>query len=341
MARRPFRAPLHPTCMGKGGGTTPPLLPVLTKSSSNPRASVSFEGTKLGSASSRPSPAVASFSSRGPSLTNAVVLKPDVIGPGVNILAAWPFLVGPPTGQPITKLDFFNIISGTSMSAPHLSGVGALLKGAHPDWSPAAIRSAIMTTSYARGNDGEPIRDEWLEKATIFAMGAGHVNVTGAVDPGLVYDLSTSDYVAYICGLGYTDKEVAAIVGQQGACSTVKSIPAAQLNYPSISVDLLTSPTVSVNRTVTNVGAAGETYKVEVEEPAGVTVSVNPQTLRFSAVKEKQSFTVTVTKHGSATGLFEGSLRWVSAKHAVRSPIGVVAPQWRSAGRKLITYLSL
>ncbi|MQL88127.1 hypothetical protein Taro_020688 [Colocasia esculenta] len=293
------------------------------KASSHPTASISFEGTKLGSSSSPPAPAVASFSSRGPSMSSPGVLKPDVSVAGVNVLAAWPFAVGPPS-KSRSSVAFFNMISGTSMATPHLSGVAALLKGAHPDWSPAAIRSAIMTTSDVRGNDGALIKDERLETASLFAIGAGHVNPSRAADPGLVYDLSTSDYVAFICSLGYTDEEVSAIVGEALVCSTVRSISGGELNYPSISVNLTSkSSTVAVERTVTNVGGAGETYKVEVVHPAGVSVSVIPETLMFSSVKEKQSFTVSFTRHGGANGFLEGNLRWVSAKHAVRSPISI------------------
>ncbi|URD77891.1 subtilisin-like protease [Musa troglodytarum] len=88
------------------------------------------------------SPDVASFSSRGPSQITPGILKPDIIGPGVNILAGW-------------NSKAFALISGTSMSCPHLSGIAALIKKAHPGWSPAAIKSAIMTTAYVTDNSQE------------------------------------------------------------------------------------------------------------------------------------------------------------------------------------------
>jgi subtilisin family serine protease len=73
-------------------------------------------------------------------------MQPDITAPGLNILAAWSGASSP------TKLDGdhrvvqYNIMSGTSMSCPHASAAAALVKAAHPDWSSAAIRSAIMTT---------------------------------------------------------------------------------------------------------------------------------------------------------------------------------------------------
>jgi hypothetical protein len=123
----------------------------------NPKASMTFKKTILGT---KPAPIVDSYSSRGPSHSCPFVLKPDITAPGTLILASWPQNV------PATELQFqnnlfsnFNLLSGTSMSCPHIAGVAALLKEAHPSWSPAAIRSAIMTTSDILDNTKELIKD--------------------------------------------------------------------------------------------------------------------------------------------------------------------------------------
>jgi subtilisin family serine protease len=58
--------------------------------------------------------------------------QPDIAAPGVSILAA--------------MRDSYVLLSGTSMACPHVSAVVALLKSVHPDWSPAMIKSAIVTT---------------------------------------------------------------------------------------------------------------------------------------------------------------------------------------------------
>lgn len=79
-------------------------------------------------------------------LINSDFLQPDLTAPGINILAAWPPKT-PPTLLPSDdRFVEWNFQSGTSMSSPHVSGVAALIKSAHPHWSPAAIRSALMTT---------------------------------------------------------------------------------------------------------------------------------------------------------------------------------------------------
>ncbi|XP_031251038.1 subtilisin-like protease SBT1.2 [Pistacia vera] len=214
-------------------------------STATPMATILFEGTVLGDPQST---AVASFSSRGPNLASPGILKPDIIGPGVSILAAWPFPLDDNKNLKFT----FNMMSGTSMSCPHLSGIAALLKSSHPYWSPAAIKSAIMTTAYLRNIEGKPIVDETLEPADIFGIGAGHVNPSRANNPGLVYDIQPDDYIPYLCGLGYSDEEVSYIVHRTVNCSNIPSITEGQLNYPSFSVTL--GSTQTFTRTVTNVG---------------------------------------------------------------------------------------
>ncbi|CAN1332705.1 Subtilisin-like protease 1 [Linum perenne] len=93
------------------------------------------------------------------------------------------------------------------MSCPHLSGVAAVIKAAHQDWSPAVIKSAILTTAYIVDRSGKPISNEANTPATVFDMAAGHVNPQKALNPGLVYDIQPEDYVGYLCGLGYNDPQ--------------------------------------------------------------------------------------------------------------------------------------
>ncbi|KAJ8633659.1 hypothetical protein MRB53_026995 [Persea americana] len=285
-------------------------------SSENPLATIIFKGTVLGY---RPSPTVASFSSRGPSLASPGILKPDIIGPGVSVLAAWPFQV-----DPANPLLTFNIISGTSMATPHLSGIAALLKSSHPDWSPAAIKSAIMTTANTTTNTFGPIVDQTLGPADAFTMGSGHVNPSQANDPGLIYDLEPMDYIPYLCGLNYSDAQVQSITRYIVSCSNYTSISEGELNYPSFSVKL--GPTQTFSRTVANVGEANSTYTMEFLWPEGVDVIVEPMVLVFGEVMEKKTYNVTFSEgpSGGKSGTFaEGYLTWVSPKYSVRSPISV------------------
>jgi len=234
-------------------------------STSTPMATILFKGTVIGNPLS---PQVASFSSRGPSKTSPGILKLDIIGHGLNILAGWPISLDNSTSS-------FNIIAGTSMSCPHLSGIAALLKNSHPDWSPAAIKSAIMTTATQVNLHGKPILDQRLLVANVFATSAGHVNPSKANDPRLVYDIEPNDYVPYLCGLNYTDIQVGIILQQKVKCSDVKTTPQAQLNYPSISI-WLGNTSQFYSRTLTNVGPVNTTYNVVIDVPLAVRMSVRP-----------------------------------------------------------------
>ncbi|QCD91611.1 subtilisin-like protease SBT1.2 [Vigna unguiculata] len=284
-------------------------------STSTPTATILFGGTVIGSLFA---PAVTFFSSRGPSSASPGILKPDIIGPGQNILAAWPVSLD-------NNVPSFNIISGTSMSCPHLAGIAALLKNSHPDWSPAAIKSAIMTSANTVNLGGKSILDQRLLPADVFATGAGHVNPLKANDPGLVYDIQPNDYIPYLCGLNYTDKEVGLILNQNVDCSEVKTIPEAQLNYPSFSIWLGSTPQF-YTRTLTNVGATNVTYFSEMDPPVGVGISISPAEITFTEVNQKATYTVGFIPGGDTKNLTfsQGSIRWVSGKYSVSIPVAAV-----------------
>ncbi|XP_050388012.1 subtilisin-like protease SBT1.7 [Argentina anserina] len=298
-------------------------------SNPNPTAAIIFEGTKVGI---EPSPVVAAFSSRGPNSIMPDILKPDFVAPGVNILAGWSGAVGP-TGLAVdSRRVSFNIISGTSMSCPHVSGLAALLKGVHPEWSPAAIRSALMTTAYTAYKNGQKLQDVATGKpSTPFDHGAGHVDPISALNPGLVYDLTADDYLNFLCALNYTETEINSLAKRKFTCDQSKSYSVRDLNYPSFAVNFESSSSskttmLKYSRTLTNVGPAG-TYKATVtaDNPA-VKISVEPESLSFAAANEKKSYTVSFAVTGSlptSTLSSFGRLEWSDGKHIVGSPIAI------------------
>ncbi|KAF7850509.1 hypothetical protein BT93_L5430 [Corymbia citriodora subsp. variegata] len=289
------------------------------KTASAPTAAILFKGTQFNGSFA---PAVAFFSSRGPNSISPGILKPDIIGPGLNILAGWI--------SPTDDKRAFNVFSGTSMSCPHLSGVVALLKSAHPDWSPAAIKSAILTTAATSNAKGQPIVDEARRPGSIFATGAGHVNVSKAVDPGLIYDTELIDYVPYLCGLNYSDKDVSLIVQKKVSCSRIESVPDYQLNYPSITVDFeRLGSNVSVKRTVRNVGPANSRYKSVIEPITGIgSIHVSPRELVFTKANQTISYTVNFTRKASTKAVnAQGAITWVSAQHSVRTAVAVLSKE--------------
>ncbi|CAN0908683.1 Subtilisin-like protease 3 [Linum grandiflorum] len=283
-------------------------------STKSPVAKIAFKGTVI---RKQNAPQVASFSSRGPSQSSPGIMKPDIVGPGVSTLAAWP------TPLEDTK-NTFNMISGTSMACPHLSGIAALLRSAHPDWSPAAVKSAMMTTAHVTQTGGQPISDEQHLQADMFDMGSGHVNPTGASNPGLVYDIQPEDYVAYLCGLGYNNAQVSTIVQDKVECSSDKSISEAELNYPTFVVQLSSQP-LTYTRTVTNVGKANSVYEVEYTTDEAVSIEVKPARIAFSRLNEKANYSVTFTaKKGTSARFVQGKLFWVADGYSVRSLFGII-----------------
>ncbi|KAL3753126.1 hypothetical protein ACJRO7_000512 [Eucalyptus globulus] len=290
------------------------------KSTKFPTAHITRVVTHLGV---KPSPLMAAFSSRGPNTITPEILKPDITAPGVSVIAAYTEAAGPTNEEVDKRRVPFNADSGTSMSCPHVSGVAGLLKTLHPEWSPAAIRSAIMTSATIQDNAMESIINASYYKATPFSYGAGHIQPNRAMDPGLVYDLGIKDYLNFLCSLGYNATQISLF--SDGAYNCSKRIGLLDFNYPSITVPKLLG-SITVTRTVKNVGLPG-TYRASILEPNGVSVLVKPAYLKFKKINEKKSFKVVLKAKGaSVTGDYSfGELIWSDTEHYVRSPIVVKA----------------
>lgn len=269
----------------------------------NPNVKASFTPRRIVTGPQVPAPDIPLDSSHGPAIAgHGDVLKPDILAPGLDILAAY---------SPIrTGLDY-EFESGTSMSSAHVAGLGALIKQKHPDWTPAAIRSALITTATARRNDGKPILEQdTTVVADPFGYGAGLVQTTAALDPGLVYDAGLADWLAFICGVG------------EACFDGIDPIDPSNLNSPSIAIgDFVGQQTIE--RTVTNVGHAAATYTAQVQAPRGIKVEVKPSTLTVPA-GQSRTFRVQFSRTGSALDTYAfGTLTWSDGVHRVRSPIAI------------------
>jgi len=255
-------------------------------------------------------PAMAAFSSYGPALAGSGdLLKPDVTGPGVDVVAA----VAPPGNAG----NSWSSYAGTSMSAPHVAGLAALLMSKYRKWSPMWVKSAIMTTAGTTDNTGAAIQ-RGAAAATPLDYGNGHIKPFAAFNPGLVYSSTPTDWLRYACGINQLQ-----LVTDPSFCQQVGSIDPSNLNYASIAVgDLAGSQTVT--RTVTNVTEQASTYDASVAAPAGFTVSVSPSRLAV-APGRTATFTVTITRVDAAVGQWKfGSLTWRDRRgHSVRSAIAV------------------
>lgn len=186
---------------------------------------------------------MASFSSRGP---GGQFLKPDITAPGVQVLAGHtPTPVEIPSGP---AGEYFQAIAGTSMSAPNAAGAALLLKAAHPRWSPAAIKSALMTTAVT-----SVVKEDLLTPADPFDMGAGRVDLTDAGLARVVFEETTERMVS---------------VGSD-------PLAAANLNLPSINLPTMPGAML-VKRTLTNVSRHWFSYRASTVAPADSRITVWP-----------------------------------------------------------------
>jgi hypothetical protein len=265
-------------------------------------------------------PSITIFSSRGPNSVAEDIIKPDITAPGLQILAG---------NSPTPDLgdfpgELFQAIAGTSMSSPIIAGVGALLVQAHPEWSPAMIKSAIMTTAYQ-----DVVDNDRVSPADPFDMGAGHVNPGGAWnkgsinEPGLAYDAGFLDYLGFLC-----DAEPSALAAS--TCPFLESIgvptDASDLNLASIGIAELAGSQM-VQRTVTSVAKENgwRNYEVSVEAPDGYEVTVEPSSFQLKR-GDTATYYVTITNVSAPIGEWRfGSLTWDerNGHYSVYSPIAV------------------
>jgi len=173
------------------------------------------------------------------------------------------------------------------------------------------VKSALMTTAYdvldAGGNTSPSV---------VFSQGAGHVRPNVAADPGLVFDASWNDWLAFLCG---TTTGVGA-----STCTALSglgySLDASNLNVASIAIGDIAG-IQSVTRKVTNVGKSKSTYTVSTTGLAGFTVAVTPTSLTLNP-GETKSFTVAFTRTNATLSAYQaGQLLWTDGTHNVRIPM--------------------
>jgi len=260
-------------------------------------------------------------SSRGPNVANANIMKPDLAAPGTDILAgvtadltrAQRDAVAAGAVAP-TNWAFY---TGTSMASPHIAGMAALLKQKYPSWTPAMIKSALMTSAQMTKPDGQNGSVAWDATARTtgtlpWGQGAGQVTPNGAANPGLVYDATEIDYARFLCGIN-------AGVYSAATCTAIGTIPAYNLNLASMTAaNVLGSLTLT--RTVTNVGATTATYNATATLP-GYTVDVQPPSLTIGA-GAKATFKVKLTRTTAPLDTWVyGQLVWSDGVTNVRSPL--------------------
>jgi subtilisin family serine protease len=259
---------------------------------------------------------MADFSSRGPTVVAPSLIKPDVTAPGVDVLAGYsPF--GAPSGH------LFLLVSGTSMASPHVAGVLALIKQAHPDWTPAMAQSAIMTTA----RQGV-VEEDGETRADPFDIGSGHLDPgreanrpNSVFNPGLVYNAVFEDYLGFLC-----DAAPGAFANPAATCAALEAAgfptTVENLNYPSIGAAEVAG-TLEVQRTITNVTDRSIRWDASVRSPDGFRVDVSPRSVRLGP-GESAEVTLTITNRRAPFEEWRfGRITWAGGGYEVTSPIAV------------------
>eukprot|EP00271_Cylindrocystis_brebissonii_P004986 TRINITY_DN16942_c0_g2_i1.p1 TRINITY_DN16942_c0_g2~~TRINITY_DN16942_c0_g2_i1.p1 ORF type:complete len:384 (-),score=59.27 TRINITY_DN16942_c0_g2_i1:1000-2010(-) len=274
---------------------------------------------------SQRAPTIPAFSSRGPidfpqrpllSGRRNDLLKPDITAPGVAIWGAFA-----PSSTADPRRLSYNLLDGTSFATPHIAGIAAVLKQAHPTWSFYALKSALQTTASVLDNKGFPIGSSADLKSksglTAFDFGAGQVDASAASDPGLVYDETTENVAAWLKSIDYNQ------ANQVLSPLPSHFVSSYNLNMPTIAVSWL-SGSVVVTRRVTNVASTKSTYHATVVAPKGIGMVVSPTSFTISP-GQTVTFTVKFSVSSSAkVGSFLfGGLLWSDGVHNVRSQVAV------------------
>jgi len=237
---------------------------------------------------------MAAFSSRGP-LPDAQlgISKPDVVAPGVQILAG--HTPEPNQTESGPPGELFQAIAGTSMSSPHVAGAGALLKALHPDWSPGQIKSALMTTAWTNVR-----RQDGATPAGPYDMGAGRIDLRFAGDPGLTFDIPAEQYAS---GKNHLS----------------------DLNYPSISMPSMPGRQ-SVVRVVHSVLPVNTTWSATDEVTGSVKLTINPRRINVPAFGDA-SFVVTVDAGRMPEGTYFGRILLSDGHRTLHMPVSFVRRQ--------------
>ncbi|XP_022132049.1 CO(2)-response secreted protease-like isoform X2 [Momordica charantia] len=274
----------------------------------------------------KPAPLVAYFSSRGPSSLTENILKPDITAPGVSILAAIVPKSEADSGLIGKKSSDYAMRSGTSMACPHVAGAAAFIKLIHHDWSSSMIKSALMTTATLYDNQRKFMRNSTNNPSNPHEMGAGEISPIKALNPGLVFESTTEDYLRFLCYFGYSNKIIRSMSKQNFTCpKTSNEDLISSVNYPSISISKLDrrqAPKV-IERTVTNVGAANTTYIAKVHSSEGLIVKVIPSKIVFSENVKKVTFKVLFFGKEARSGYNFGTITWRDDVHSVRTVFAV------------------
>ncbi|MEO7431133.1 MAG: S8 family serine peptidase [Dokdonella sp.] len=207
---------------------------------------------------------LAGFSFRGPTVAPYDDLtKPDITGPGVSIFAAL-----------TTEEGSYGLLSGTSMSSPHLAGSAALVRAVQPTWTPMEVKSAIQMTATLTG-----FQEDGVTQWGVDEVGSGRVDLTKATLAGLTLDETNARFHA-----------------ADPAASTVAIKDLNIASVRNVNCDIGCNWT----RTFKNQLHASGTWTPTAIDPAGYHLTFSPATFTL-AQGATQALTITATATAGST----------------------------------------
>ncbi len=255
---------------------------------------------------------LAAFSSRGPQTAVPDIPKPDVTAPGVNILAA--AAPEPAVSSGLKPGEVFQSISGTSMASPHVAGAAALLTQLHPLFTPAELKSSLMTSA-----NPDVLKEDGVTDANAFDKGSGEIDPNKAADPGLVLDTTTDEYIRYLEG---QDPDL--VIGSP------TPIAATDLNIASIS-NAKVPGAITTSRTLEAVTQVATRWDVRLEGLPGFTATFSPRSFTLKPGSEQtigmtfRRTTATLDEYSFGAVVIEGGGRTVRLPVSLK-PIALKAP---------------
>jgi hypothetical protein len=239
-----------------------------------------------------PLPQVAGFSSRGPAVANdSDILKPDISAPGASVLAA----VAPPSNSGRR----YDLLSGTSMAAPHITGLAAFMLSRYPNWTPQHIQSAMMMTAKRVKNAAGHLSKD------AFAQGAGNVNPRKFFDPGLLVMSTPREWRGFITG--------------QGLDTGVPALAAKDVNLPSMAQGQVTAATTFTRQFVSTMKG---TWKVSVDVP-GFSGTPNVTKLVSKRPGDIQDITFDFARTSAQLGAFSMGYVTLTGPTTVKLPVAL------------------
>lgn len=184
------------------------------------------------------------------------------------------------------------------------------------------LKCSLFLAATIYNNMKMPLTNNSNYIANPHETGVGEINPIKALNPGLVFETTTENYLQFLCYYGYSEKNIRSMSKTKFNCPKLSDEELiSNINYPSISIGKLGRHQAAlkvIERTVTNVGPSNSTYIAKVNSPKGLVVTVTPEKIVFNKVVKRVAFQVSFNGMEAPKGYNFGSVTWFDGRHSVR-----------------------